>query len=86
MVLAMLKQALSSLATVTTAAGRSRCPLRAVDESLSFWSATIACRGMDGRQLVENSRAVPPPPESQSFFSPARPDITEKLSGQGLRG
>ena len=82
MVLAMLKQALSSLATVTTAADAADALLRAVDESPELLVCDYRLPGMDGRQLVEKLKSRPATAGIAIILLASKADITEKLSGQ----
>jgi CheY-like chemotaxis protein len=82
MVLAMLKQALSSLATVTTAADAADALLRAVDESPELLVCDYRLPGMDGRQLVEKLKSRPATAGIAIILLASKADITERLSGQ----
>ena len=54
MVLAMLQQALTPLAVVTTATDAADALLKAVDDVRICWSATTRCRGWMGGNWSRN--------------------------------
>lgn len=82
MVLGMLKQALSTLATVTTASDAADALLRAVDESPDLLVCDYRLPGMDGRQLVEKLKSRPATAGIAIILLASKADITERLSGQ----
>ncbi len=57
MVLAMLRDALTPLAKVTTAGDSADALLKAVDEAPDLLVSDYRMPGMDGRQLVEKLRS-----------------------------
>ena len=59
MVLAMLQQALTPLAVVTTATDAADALLKAVDDVPDLLVCDYKMPGMDGRQLVEKLRSRP---------------------------
>jgi CheY-like chemotaxis protein len=81
MVLGMLKQALSSLAVVTTASDAADALLRAVDESPDLLVCDYRLPGMDGRQLVEKLKSRPATAGIAIILMASKADISERLSG-----
>src|SRR5579864_7397262 len=82
MVLAMLQQALSSLATVTTATDAADALLKAVDDTPDLLVSDYRMPGMDGRQLVEKLKSRPSTAKISVILMATKNDITEKLSQQ----
>src|SRR6202047_1581848 len=80
MVLAMLQQALSSLATVTTATDAADALLKAVDDVPDLLVCDYKMPGMDGRQLVEKLRSRPATANFSSVLMASKADIAERLS------
>src|SRR6201997_2346866 len=82
MVLAMLQQALSSLAKVTTATDAADALLKAVDEPPDLLVCDYRMPGMDGRQLVEKLKSRPATASFSSVLMASKADIAERLSPQ----
>jgi len=82
MVLAMLQQALSSLATVTTATDAADALLKAVDDVPDLLVCDYRMPGMDGRQLVEKLKSRPATANFSTVLMASRVDIAERLSPQ----
>ena len=82
MVLAMLQQALSSLATVTTASDAADALLKAVDDVPDLLVCDYRMPGMDGRQLVEKLKSRPATANFSSVLMASKSDIAERLSPQ----
>src|SRR5215471_19340302 len=82
MVLAMLRDALSPLATVTTAGDGADALLKAVDESPDLLISDYRMPGMDGRQLVEKLRSRPATAGIAVILMASKGDISERLSAQ----
>ena len=82
MVLAMLQQALSSLATVTTATDAADALLKAVDDVPDLLVCDYRMPGMDGRQLVEKLRSRPATANFSAMLMASKVDIAERLSPQ----
>ncbi len=82
MVLNMLHQALSSLATVTTATDAADALLKAVDDTPDLLVCDYRMPGMDGRQLVEKLRSRPATANFSSVLMASKADIAERLSPQ----
>src|SRR5207302_9532130 len=82
MVLAMLQQALSSLATVTTATDAADALLKAVDDVPDLLVCDYRMPGMDGRQLVEKLKSRPATSNFSAILLASRSDIDERLSPQ----
>ena len=80
MVLAMLQQALSSLAQVTTAADAADALLKAVDEPPDLLVCDYRLPGMDGRQLVEKLKSRPATANFSTVLMASKADIVERLS------
>jgi CheY-like chemotaxis protein len=59
MILGMLQQALSSLASITTAADSADALLKAVDDAPDLLVCDFRMPGMDGRQLLEKLKSRP---------------------------
>src|SRR5215467_11118408 len=82
MVLAMLQQALSSLARVTTATDAADALLKAVDDTPDLLVCDYRMPGMDGRQLVEKLKSRPATANFSSVLMASKADIAERLSPQ----
>jgi CheY-like chemotaxis protein len=82
MVLAMLQQALSSLATVTPATDAADALLKAVDDVPDLLVCDYRMPGMDGRQLVEKLKSRPATANFSSVLMASKSDIAERLSPQ----
>jgi CheY-like chemotaxis protein len=82
MVLAMLQQALSSLATVTTATDAADALLKAVDDVPDLLVCDYRMPGMDGRQLVEKLKSRPATANFSTVLMASKIDIAERLSPQ----
>jgi CheY-like chemotaxis protein len=82
MVLAMLQQALTPLATVTTAADAADALLKAVDEPCDLLVCDYRMPGMDGRQLVEKLKSRPATANFSTVLMASKVDIAERLSPQ----
>src|ERR1700732_917595 len=82
MVLAMLQQALSSLATVTTATDAADALLKAVDDVPDLLACEYRMPGMDGRQLLEKLKSRPGTANFSAVLMASKGDIAERLSQQ----
>jgi len=82
MVLAMLQQALSSLAKVTTATDAADALLKAVDDTPDLLVCDYRMPGMDGRQLLEKLKSRPATANFSSVLMASKADIAERLSPQ----
>ena len=82
MVLAMLHQALSSLAKVTTASDAADALLKAVDDTPDLLVCDYRMPGMDGRQLVEKLKSRPATANFSTVLMASKTDIAERLSPQ----
>ena len=82
MVLAMLQQALTSLAKVTTATDAADALLKAVDEPPDLLVCDYRMPGMDGRQLVEKLKSRPATANFSTVLMASKADIAERLSPQ----
>src|SRR5947208_9725906 len=82
MVLAMLRDALSPLAHVTTAGDGADALLKAVDEAPDLLVSDYRMPGMDGRQLVEKLRSRSSTAGISVVLLATKSDISEKLSVQ----
>jgi CheY-like chemotaxis protein len=80
MVLAMLQQALSSLARITTATDAADALLKAVDEPPDLLVCDYRMPGMDGRQLVEKLKSRPATANFSTVLMASKADIVERLS------
>jgi CheY-like chemotaxis protein len=80
MVLKMLEQALSSLATVTTATDAADALLKAVDDPPEILVCDFRMPGMDGRQLIEKLKSRPATANFSSVLMASKSDIAERLS------
>src|SRR6266496_2424246 len=82
MVLAMLRDALSPLAKVTTAADGADALLKAVDDTPDVVVSDYRMPGMDGRQLVEKLRGRSSTSGVAVILLATKSDIADKLSLQ----
>lgn len=82
MVLAMLQQALSSMARVTTATDAADALLKAVDDVPDLLVCDYRMPGMDGRQLVEKLKSRPATANFSTVLMANKADIAERLSPQ----
>src|SRR5215470_16717728 len=80
MVLGMLRQALSALATVTTASDAADALLKAVDDPPDLVVCDYRLPGMDGRQLIEKLKSRPATANFSSVLMASKADIAERLS------
>ncbi|MFI5114041.1 MAG: DUF4388 domain-containing protein [Terriglobales bacterium] len=82
MVLGMLRQSLSALATVTTAGDAADALLKAVDELPDLLISDYRMPGMDGRQLLEKLKSRPATANIAVILMASKGDISERLSLQ----
>jgi CheY-like chemotaxis protein len=82
MVLGMLHQSLSTLATVTTASDAADALLKAVDELPDLLISDYRMPGMDGRQLLEKLKSRPATANIAVILMASKGDISERLSLQ----
>jgi CheY-like chemotaxis protein len=82
MILAMLRSALTPLASVTTASDAADALLRAVDDPPDLLVSDYRMPGMDGRQLVEKLRSRPRTAGAAVILLATKADITDKLTAQ----
>ena len=82
MVLAMLRDALTPLAKVTTAGDSADALLKAVDDAPDLLVSDYRMPGMDGRQLVEKLRSRSSTAAISVILLATKSDISEKLSVQ----
>jgi CheY-like chemotaxis protein len=82
MVLGMLRQALSSLAPVTTATDAADALLKAVDDPPDLLVCDYRMPGMDGRQLIERLKSRPATANFSAVLMASKADIAERLSQQ----
>jgi CheY-like chemotaxis protein len=82
MVLGMLRQSLSPLATVTTATDGPDALLKAVDNPPDLLVSDYRMPGMDGRQLVDKLKSRPATAAVATILLASKADIAEKLAGQ----
>lgn len=82
MVLRLLKQSLSALASVTTATDAADALLKAVDEAPDLLVSDYRMPGMDGRQLVEKLKSRPATKSISVILMATKSDISEKLTQQ----
>src|SRR5262249_53679996 len=80
MVLGMLREALTSLAHVTTAADAADALLKAVDDPPDLLVSDYRMPGMDGRQLVDKLRSRPATKSIAVVLLATKSDISDKLS------
>ena len=82
MVLGMLQQALSPLATITSATDTADALLKAVDDPPDLVVCDYRMPGMDGRQLVEKLKSRPATANFSSVLMASKGDIAERLLHQ----
>ena len=82
MILGMLTQALSPLATVHTAADGADALLKAVDDPPDLLISDYQMPGMDGRQLVEKLKSRPATASTSVILLASKSEIADKLSMQ----
>jgi CheY-like chemotaxis protein len=82
MVLGLLRQSLSALASVTTATDGADALLKAVDDAPDIVVSDYRMPGMDGRQLVEKLKSRPGTAGIAVILLATKNDISEKLSQQ----
>jgi len=82
MVLGMLQQALTPLATVTSASDAADALLKAVDDAPDLLVCDYRMPGMDGRQLVEKLKSRPATANFSTVLMASKADIAERLSPQ----
>jgi CheY-like chemotaxis protein len=82
MVLGLLQQALSSLATVTSAPDGADALMKAVDDPPDLVVCDYRMPGMDGRQLVEKLKGRPATANFSAVLMASKADIAERLSQQ----
>jgi len=82
MVLAMLQQALTSFANVTTATDAADALLKAVDDVPDLLVCDYRMPGMDGRQLIEKLKSRPATANFSTMLMASKADISERLSPQ----
>ncbi len=82
MVLGMLRQALSTLAEVSTAGDAADALLKAVDEAPDLLISDYRMPGMDGRQLLEKLKSRPATSGIAVILMASKSDISERLSLQ----
>jgi len=82
MVLGMLRQALASLAQVTTATDAADALLKAVDDPPDLLVCDYRMPGMDGRQLIERLKSRPATANFSAVLMASKVDIAERLSQQ----
>jgi CheY-like chemotaxis protein len=82
MVLGMLRQALASLAPVTTATDAADALLKAVDDPPDLLVCDYRMPGMDGRQLIERLKSRPATANFSAVLMASKADIAERLSQQ----
>jgi CheY-like chemotaxis protein len=82
MILGMLQQALSSLASITTATDSADALLKAVDDAPDLLVCDFRMPGMDGRQLLEKLKSRPATANLSSVLMASKSDIAERLSPQ----
>jgi CheY-like chemotaxis protein len=82
MILGILQQALSSLASITTATDSADALLKAVDDAPDLLVCDFRMPGMDGRQLLEKLKSRPATANFSSVLMASKSDIAERLSPQ----
>jgi CheY-like chemotaxis protein len=82
MVLGLLQQALSPLATVTSAPDGADALMKAVDDPPDLLVCDYRMPGMDGRQLVEKLKSRPATAHFPTVLMASKADIAERLSQQ----
>jgi CheY-like chemotaxis protein len=79
MVLGMLKQSLSTLGQVSTAADAADALLKAVDDPPDLLVTDYRMPGMDGRQLIEKLRSRQATANFSAIILASKTDISERL-------
>ena len=82
MVLGMLKQSLSTLGQVATAADAADALLKAVDDPPELLVTDYRMPGMDGRQLIDKLRSRPATANFAAIIMATKTDINERLAQQ----
>jgi len=82
MILGMLRDALTTLASVNTASDAADALLKAVEDPPDLLISDYRMPGMDGRQLVEKLRSRPKTAGASVILLATKSDISERLSGQ----
>ena len=82
MVLGMLRQALASMAPVTTATDAADALLKAVDDPPDLLVCDYRMPGMDGKQLIERLKSRPATANFSAVLMASKTDIVERLSQQ----
>jgi CheY-like chemotaxis protein len=82
MVMGLLRGAIMSLATVTTATDATDALLKAIDDPPDLLVSDFRMPGMDGRQLVEKLRGRPATAGISVVLLAAKSDISDYLSHQ----
>lgn len=82
MVMGLLRGALTSLASVTTATDATDALLKAIDDPPDLLISDYRMPGMDGRQLVEKLRGRPTTAGISAVLLAAKSDISDKLAQQ----
>ena len=81
MVAGMLKQALSSMASISVASDGADALLKAIEEPFDLIVSDYQMEGMDGRQLLEKIKARPATSRIPLLMLASKADIAEKLKG-----
>src|SRR5882724_1752032 len=82
MVMGLLREALTSLAQVTTATDGADALLKAVDDPPDLLVSDYHMPGMNGRQLVDKLRSRPATQSTAVVLLATKSEISEKLSHQ----
>jgi CheY-like chemotaxis protein len=82
MVLGMLRQALSTVAEVSTAGDAADALLKAVDEMPDLLVSDYRLPGMDGRQLLEKLKSRPATANIAVILMASKGDLSERMSTQ----
>src|ERR1700741_4077100 len=82
MVLGMLKQSLSTLGQISTAADAADALLKEVDAPPALLLRDYRMPGRDGRQLIEKLRSRQATANFAAIILATKSDITERLSSQ----
>jgi CheY-like chemotaxis protein len=80
MIVGMLRNALTPLATVTAATDAAEALLKAVEDPPDLLVSDYRMPGMDGRQLVEKLRSRPRTAAAAVILLATKADISEKLT------